>query len=245
MIDTLPQLTLGLDVSGMIETLVTIVIFAVIVIGSIVQSLKESSSKKKSGDESDEPTEAEKRQAQDRLRELAEKRRRQLEELARRRREAQGREETERRPTSTPMARTEAPPQHRRETPRRQADPADDAMRRARLERARAERAAKAERERQLQLQRQQAELQHRERRQAERDRTPAHRGPVGTHEQTHRHVRDAAPAPKRRFTQHGQWLSNLPNMRRETLQRAVLLQEVLNKPLALRDPFDAPIDRH
>jgi len=70
------------------------------------------------------------------------------------------------------------------------------------------------------------------------------HPSRVGTHEQTHRHVRNADPATKARPNAHAAWLSKLPSMRRETLQRAILLHEVLGKPIALRDPMAAPIER-
>lgn len=242
------QLTLAADMGGMVETLVTIVIFAVVVIGSIVQSVKESSSKKRSSGEA-EPTPAEKQAAQDRLRELAEKRRQQLQELARRRREAQGgaQTETHREPQETfsPVASQRAAEQaaeRRRMIEQHQREEAAEAMRQAQLEQARAERAAKAEYERQMKLRQRQESLARRERQQP--DRMAVMNEGVGTHEVTHRHVSNADGVPVRRPNRHAEWLSRLPSMKRETLQRAVLLQEVLNKPLSLRDPFDAPIDR-
>ncbi len=248
MIDMLP--TLG---DGLMDVIVPAIIFAVITIASIVKGVLESkpAQKQKQQRGATQRNAQEQEASQGRLSDLAERRRRQLQELARRRREggapqAMGQQTPppppRTRPSSTMPSEREVQAEALR---RRQAE----AMRRRQVEAERRQREMAAAREarqreaeksnRQSALARREAELaRQRELRQrqftdAEAQRMSVDESPVGVHQEVHRHVRDAAYAKP---AAGASLEAKLKSLDRPVLQQAIILKELLDRPVALRD---------
>ena len=209
----------------------------------------------------------------DRLNDLAERRRQQLQELANRRREAAARgERVSERPRPTPVPppaerRVDAEADHRRQAARR----AEMERREAAQHRAEAQRQAEVQRREALRRRAEQ-KAQHeagRARRAARQSATrpvegrhlepsvdsrrvrrsprrvsqrmdvvgaqPGHEGEV------HRHVPDAEAVTK---DQAAPWVNQLKDLDRSKLRQAFVLRELLDRPIALRNPMADPMSR-
>jgi len=226
---------------GWVDLLIGIVVVGAWIIGAIA-----SAAKKSKDTEAGEPSQKKRTDAARRLQELAERRRRQLEELARRREQGQSVEPIQetKRTVPPPMPSERAAERAAEQLRQQRQAQAERALheKQAQLERRRREQAERAEMERQRRLAAQREAKSKRRRRrstpppipaQTSAQRMAVHEGEAG-HETTrvHRHVPDADAVPV--ITHHPKVM--LTKMDRHALRQAIILKEVLDKPLAMRE---------
>jgi len=237
-----------------------IIIFVVIaafwVIGSIAKTLQDQKQEQSKRDSSERPSAEptnKARSVRERLNELAERRRRQLQEMAREKQ--QNRKAETSRPTSqreltgserelTGSKReltetTRAPDADETEARRRAAEQRAEQLRRAaeqaQRDKQEARRRQQAETERRKQIERQRM-LQQAAKRRGKRQ-TKVHPGPPGHPDDeapVHRHVPDLPSPIETEHQVHPDLVFT-----RQGLRQAIIMKEILDKPLALRDSQD------
>jgi hypothetical protein len=252
--------TLAAD-DGWVRVLVPVVIFGFIIIGSIVKAVREQAESNKKRQSKTPTTTGEGTRNLD---DLAERRRRQLQELAERRRRQQsapapgssapGRtasETTPRRPASAGSPRPAAPPVTAQSQSRNSSRRLDEELARRRAEAQQRQQQEQEARQAAMQRRRQEqlaaARRAEETRRRESMERQVARRahadarmqvvsGEPGHDQTVHRHVPDvAAKAPMT----HADLARVLPRMDHKMLQQAIILKEILDRPVALRDPLD------
>lgn len=231
-----PITTLAADIGDLLEFALPVIVFLIVSIFSMVKAAKENKSRPTPRGQGGDPSAAE------RARQIAEERRRKLQELARQR------------PGQSPGGATVASPlspggeqadaRQREQALRRRA--AEEAAQREALEQrqAEAERRRVAARRRAAdsaaQLERQQRIANQFEQAQQRRMRVDASQ-PGHRSGQVHRHVSEAPKAKARHRTSHADWVRKLAGADPRSLQRAIILSEVLGKPVGQRQPGESP----
>lgn len=246
----MPSMLAEADWGSVIGIIVVVIFWVIGAIGKAAQDKKSQQTRRPStSDRSDTHNSAGDRAktVRQRLNELAEQRRRQLQEIAR---QKQSDHERSERPLAPPLNTTTAQPTTSREqvtdvTRRREdAERQAEALRRQQAQQAEQaqaaeRRAAEQARRQQLEAQRAAAERQRRLQQQAarlERQRMAVDSSQPGHMEgEVHRHVADAE-MPLENIPVHPSLITT-----REGLRQAIIMKEVLDKPLAMRDPSDLP----
>lgn len=235
------------DWGGLIWMLILVVFW---VIGAISKSAQEKKAQKpqrpQSGGSAPPSAGDRARTVRQRLNELAEQRRRQLQEIAQ---QKQTEHERRERPLAPPLNTTTATPTASREAStdvsrrRQEAERRAEALQREQNERRVMEqrRAAEQARRQQMAAQHEAAERQRRLQQQAaqpERQRMAVDSTQPGHLEgEVHRHVADAPPPPQK-IPIHPSLITT-----RQGLRQAIIMKEVLDKPLALRDTEVLPYE--
>lgn len=230
---------------GWVEFIIPVVFFIFWIISAINSQANKNAPKtpprsRGSGDAGRSTSGDRAKSVRERLNELAEMRRRQLQEMARQKEQGQSparpAPRAQEKPRSVIVLEEVAPTEDELARQRQQAvQRAADELQRRNLEAIR----QREEQQRQLERQRRAAEAK----RAAQFDRDEAsrmavHRDAPGADEQVHRHVADAA-MPERRKVH-----PLVAKLDRQRAREAIILMEVLGKPLSMRNPWEIPMER-